>query len=118
MKAFIRLVMVLFTVASASAVVFIAARRPAQSPDPPRESKTIYTTAQYFVMQGLKKPTTAKFPDLAEAELTPVGLHTWRVQAWVDAQDTFGASVRDAFVCQISQEADGRWRLDAVGFGP
>jgi hypothetical protein len=118
MKAFIRLVIVLLMVASASAVVFIAARRPAQSPDPPGESKTVYTTAQCFVMQGLKEPNTAKFPDLAEAKLTPLGPHTWRVQAWVDAQDTFGAPVRDAFVCQITRGADGRWRLDGVSFGP
>jgi len=118
MKAFIRLVIVLLAVASASAVVFIAARRPAQSPDPPGESKTVYTTAQYFVMQGLKEPATAKFPNLAEAEVTPLGPHTWRVEAWVDAQDTFGAPVRDTFVCLITQGEDGRWRLEAVSFGP
>jgi len=70
------------------------------------EPKTTYSTdnfedkvnldiqAQQFVLQGLKSPSTAKFPT-PPYDTTTDGNGLYRVISYVDSQNSFGAMLRD-----------------------
>jgi len=72
-----------------------------------------YAAAQEFVKKSLKAPSTASFPTTNEATVTDLGNGQWRVQAWVDAQNSFGAMLRSNFECTI-KFSDDDWYLEKL----
>lgn len=68
-----------------------------------------YAACQGFVRDRLKSPSTAHFPlDLATA-VTPLGT-TFIVKSYVDADNSFGAPIRNNYVCEVTS-SDGNWDL-------
>lgn len=76
--------------------------------------------AQGFVEQQLAAPTTARFPSIHRegVRVTPVGNCEFLVQAYVDAQNGFGAMIRTPYAIQLKrlphQEA---WELVNLRIG-
>jgi hypothetical protein len=56
-----------------------------------------YSYAKDFVQRNLKAPTTAKFPPFREISHTYKGNCTHRITGTVDAQNSFGAVIRNSF---------------------
>lgn len=56
-----------------------------------------YTYAKDFIKRNLKAPTTAKFPSFREVNHTYKGNCTHRLTGTVDAQNSFGAMIRNSF---------------------
>ena len=56
-----------------------------------------YTYAKDFIKRNLKAPTTAKFPSFREVSHTYKGNCTHRLTGTVDAQNSFGAMIRNNF---------------------
>lgn len=56
---------------------------------------------QEKVKRLLKTPSTAKFPSILEHNFTNLGNATIRVDSYVDAQNLFGATVRNNWTCTI-----------------
>lgn len=58
------------------------------------------TIAEKQVKAKLKSPSTAKFSAASETSVTRSG-NTWRVTGWVDAQNGFGATLRNSYTVKI-----------------
>jgi len=62
-----------------------------------------YSYAEDFVKKQLKSPSTAKFPGIIEKNKQSVNLGggTFKIDSWVDSQNSFGAMIRTNFSCII-----------------
>ncbi|WP_455502025.1 hypothetical protein [Gemmiger sp.] len=58
------------------------------------------TIAEKEVKAKLKSPSTAKFSSSSETSVTRSG-NTWRITGWVDAQNGFGATLRNSYTVKI-----------------
>ena len=72
----------------------------------------LYAQAQGFVRQGLKAPSTAKFP------LEPVSVGTdgnglYQVESYVDSQNGFGAMIRSHWMLNMRPVGD-EWMLETM----
>ncbi|HTJ00295.1 MAG TPA: DUF4339 domain-containing protein [Dongiaceae bacterium] len=68
-----------------------------------------YTAKTSFVPAQLKAPSTAKFADFSDCTVTVEG-DVYTVSGWVDAQNSFGAMIRQNFVCKLRLDASrGKW---------
>jgi len=67
-----------------------------------------YEYAEQFVKKGLKSPSTAKFPSYSEKEgqITDLGGGEYRINSWVDSQNSFGAEIRTSFSCKIKFDGE------------
>jgi hypothetical protein len=80
----------------------------------PITDKDAAIMAQVYVKYRLKSPATAKFPSTDHFLVkrnSPAGdTLTWEVRGYVDAQNSFGATVRERFTCRIERQG-GQWGL-------
>ncbi len=81
-----------------------------------------WVMTQQFVEDSLKSPGSAEygglFSDYQDPEqiVTSLGDGTFRVRAWVDAQNSFGAKIRTHFVCELKYVGNDRWQLISLDF--
>ncbi len=68
-----------------------------------------YTATASFVPAHLKAPSTAKFAAYGESGVSVDG-DVYTVTGWVDAQNSFGAMVRQRYICKMRwEQARGKW---------
>lgn len=68
-----------------------------------------------FVEDRLRAPSTADFPSSPEHRVTELGDQRWRVAAYVDAENGFGAQIRTEWTCEISyEESSETWTLESL----
>lgn len=82
---------------------------------PSDQSTMAVVQCQNYVKDRLRSPSTADFPWLDHA-VVPRGNETYMVKSYVDAQNGFGATVRNDYICEIrytgGEAADqGNWSL-------
>lgn len=89
----------------------------------PRDHSTMAVVqCRNFVRDRLQSPSTADFPFLDHV-VSAVGNETFVVRSHVDAQNAFGATIRNNYVCRIQysggDDADQRnWNLIDLQLGP
>ena len=68
-----------------------------------------YNLATDFVIATLQEPTTAEFPNTKEKlkHVKYLGENRYRINSWVDSQDTYGAMTRRSFSCIIKTDSAG-----------
>lgn len=66
-----------------------------------------WSCAQNIVEGELKSPSTADFCSFTEAEVTHLGNGEYMVSGWVDAQNSFGAILRQSFVVTYTATEKG-----------
>ncbi|MCO1336801.1 hypothetical protein MO867_20960 [Microbulbifer sp. OS29] len=74
-----------------------------------------FSMAQAFTKRRLKSPKTADFSGWNDSVVVYQGdcIHT--VQGWVDAQNSFGASVRTHYVAKLEYLKDeDKWHLHSL----
>ena len=71
-----------------------------------------YVMAQEFVKRQLKAPATADFPSAIGqgVTITTVNDTTFLISAYVDAQNTFGATLRMQFDCMVVYVGNDNWQ--------
>lgn len=69
-----------------------------------------YTTAQELIKSQLKAPSTAEFCKWDDVKRTYFENDTYRVQLWVDAQNSFGAMIRETYQVDLKPNGDS-WNL-------
>jgi hypothetical protein len=69
-----------------------------------------FVQAKAHVAKQLKAPATAEFPPASTTFVTAVRAGEYRVAAYVDSQNSFGAKIRTSYVCDL-EYADKRWVL-------
>jgi DNA-directed RNA polymerase subunit RPC12/RpoP len=78
----------------------------------PHNKFAAYRYAEKYVKQKLKSPSTAKFPSVSEKDKhttsfsTTPGVGKYKIESWVDSQNSFGATVRTKFSCIMVFEDD------------
>ncbi len=72
--------------------------------DPKRDA---WVCAQDIVKKSIKTPSTAKFCSYSEATITDLGDDNYRVEGYVDAQNTYGAVIRSNFDAHLTLTEDG-----------
>ena len=81
-----------------------------------------WVMTQQFVKDNLKSPSSADFGGVfgdyqdPYQIVTDLGEGKFRVQAWVDAQNSFGAKIRNRFVCELEYVGNNRWRMTNLAF--
>ncbi len=83
---------------------------------PAHDAITAFVMCQDFVDDKLRAPATAKFPWFDRAMATHLGEGKYRVRAYVDSQNSFGALIRTTFNCEIAHQGGDRWRLTSLIF--
>lgn len=84
-----------------------------------------FVIAQDFIRRSLASPATAQFPLMDGREntstviKTPEGICAFNVAINVDAQNSFGATVRQRFYVRVAPDMGGshEWRLLSMGGG-
>lgn len=77
---------------------------------------TAWVLSQDAVKDRLKVPSTAKFPEM-DSSFVSSHDSIYTVHAYVDAQNTFGATMRSEYSCEFTykggEETDAKnWRLE------
>lgn len=73
-----------------------------------------FVASQNFVTERLKAPSTAKFPTYDKSMVATNDNKRFKVTSYVDAQNSFGASVRTRYVCIITHVNGNQWQLDHI----
>ena len=66
-----------------------------------------FTCAKAIVKSSLKSPSTAKFCRITDATITHLGNGEYKVTGWVEAQNSFGATLRQNFVVVYTATKNG-----------
>jgi len=84
---------------------------PSSPPQPSIAGSEIeaYMACEDFTRQVLRSPSTAEFPSHRDATITTQG-QEWVVQAYVDAENAFGAMVRNEWRCTTRNTNGDTWR--------
>ena len=85
-----------------------------------KESKTgdvhgAWAYMQSFVEKRLKSPQSADFPFGGYRHVTELGAGRYKVDSYVDSQNSFGANIRTHFEAVIKR-IDGGWELEYLNF--
>lgn len=78
-----------------------------------------YIMMEDFVKQRLKSPKSADFPgvyDNYESHIKYLGNQRYKIDSWVDSQNSFGAMIRTYFVGEIKQTSAKNWKLISLYF--
>jgi len=68
---------------------------------------------QLFVEEKLKSPTSAEFPTAGYRHVTELGDNRFKVESYVDSENSFGATVRTNFGGVIKRVDEG-WELESL----
>lgn len=95
-----------------------AAKKAAKRAKKCTDTTMAFVMSQEFVRRSLKAPSTAAFPYITDDQVavsTQPGC-AFRVIAWVDAQNGFGAQIRSRYVVDLKLLDDeaGTWQATAV----
>ena len=70
------------------------------------------TVAEKIVKDNLKSPSTAKFCSTSEAKIS-CSDNTWTVSGWVDAQNSFGATLRNNYTVKFTFTSSNKYTIDS-----
>lgn len=70
-----------------------------------------HVIAEKVVSEQLKSPSTAKFSKTSECTISVDG-NTWTVSGWVDAQNSFGATLRNNYTVKITFSGREKYTVD------
>lgn len=68
-----------------------------------------YAMCQQYVKNSLKAPSTADFPWSGRGTRNSIGNYV--VVSYVDAENSFGAKLRNHYTCEVEHIGGDRWRL-------
>lgn len=93
----------------------LAATEPEEPPRPEHDILSAWVMSQRFVTQSLKSPSTADFGSLlgesqsADKQCTLLRETTYKCHGWVDAQNSFGATIRNDWTITLRYVGDETW---------
>ena len=103
-----------WTLLIVAVIVLVAALPNRDSAPPLSEQRYIaHAACADFTRDRLRAPSTADFPEHDDRGVTVVHRvdGEWTVRSFVDSENGFGAKIRTAFVCTVSRNDNGDWRL-------
>ena len=76
------------------------------------DSSMAQIMSEGFVKKALKSPSTAKFPGVfsdSPAQVIKIGVQKYKIVSWVDAQNSFGAMIRNQYSIILTQDEPHNW---------
>lgn len=71
-----------------------------------------WVVCKKFVSAQLKSPSSAQFPEGYSSYTESLGNDKFRVVAWVDSQNSYGAMLRTNFSCEVQyQQTTDKYKL-------
>jgi hypothetical protein len=70
--------------------------------------------AKNFVEARLKSPKSAEFPWYSSSYVSPLGDDRYLVRSYVDATNSFNASIRTQFTAIVVKDSSGDWSLESL----
>jgi hypothetical protein len=83
-------------------------------PPPIDDHFAAFQQCQDFVRSHLKAPSTAKFGSYEDATVTDSGPNQFEVSLTVDAENSFGAKLRDNVTCNVVNVGHGLFAVQHV----
>jgi len=83
-------------------------------PKPKHDAASAWVMCQSFVEDRLKAPRTAKWPWGYTDYVTDLGGGRYRIKAYVDSQNSFGAMLRTHFTAEVEWTGGDNWRLNSL----
>lgn len=87
---------------------------PRTSPPDQGEAVGAWVVCQQFLEDRLVAPSTAEYPSGYSDYTRSLGGGRFRVDAYVDAQNSFGAMIRTDFSCTVDYQGNDNWRLEEL----
>lgn len=81
-------------------------------------STMAYVMCKDFVRARLKTPRVAEFGSFSESSVTIVTANEYVVSGFVDSQNSFGSFGRSDYVCAVSPNQNGSYRLLRLNISP
>ena len=73
-----------------------------------------YVAAKSSVRSQLKAPSSARFPFATTGHVIKSG-NSYKISSWVEAENSFGASLRVPWTASVRIDSNGRCKLQSVG---
>jgi hypothetical protein len=74
-----------------------------------------FVMAKGFVKKVLKSPSTAEFPwGTTDSTIRNIGNCTYDVRSYVDAQNSFGAKIRNNYHVVVKYEGNDKWTAQKI----
>jgi len=73
-----------------------------------------FVMSKEFVKEQLRAPSTADFPWYEKSFVTDLGGGRFRVSAYVDAQNSFGAKLRSNYTCVLGSTDGDTWIVESI----
>lgn len=70
-----------------------------------------YVAAQMFIEKMLKAPNTADFENYNSENVIKIDENRYSVHGYVDAENSFGAKIRNHFYCELEYRGNDEWKL-------
>jgi hypothetical protein len=74
-----------------------------------------YSQAKVIMREFLKAPSTAKFPTIDQAQIEKLTDNGYKVSSYVDAENSFGATLRSEWIVIFQFTSDGKIKIYTVG---
>ncbi len=81
------------------------------------EMQAAYNVAVNRTSSMLKSPSTATYSPIEQATIMPALFHSIGVNFWVEAQNSYGAMLREQWHCNVKPRSDGEYRVHCFSFG-
>ena len=86
-------------------------------PPAKRVNKSLaYIMCEKMVAKKLKSPKTAEFASDWTNHVSYLGDGKYKINSYVDSQNSFGALVRSKFSCVMTDLGDSKWQISDVVF--
>ncbi|MEQ1862818.1 MAG: hypothetical protein ABMA13_23090 [Chthoniobacteraceae bacterium] len=84
---------------------------PKRAPRVVQNDSDAYYAARNYIRNHLKAPSTAKFPapGAGDCGARNTGTDRWHCWGWVDAQNSFGAMLRQQWQADVEYKGGGTW---------
>lgn len=77
-----------------------------------------YYICKQFVEDKLLAPKSAEFADFDQSKVHDLGSGDFEVISYVDAQNKFGAQIRQRYLCKVHYAGNRNWSLKGLTFKP
>lgn len=77
---------------------------------------TAWAMHSLFVKKALKAPSTADFAPRSESSVETISTNTYKITSYVDAQNSFGAKIRNHYEITLKDNGPDKWQLIDLKF--
>lgn len=98
-------------------VVVVTGMKPLSSQSSVGGQYDAEVSCERLVTDALRSPSSATFSGPSDTKTLSISPNVWRINGWVDAQNGFGAQIRNNYECQVRYTGTS-WQREALTIIP